>query len=114
MARTRFVMAKDSSKEKLVEFLNRKAFEPILRASPDDYKSEADKKALADVQRKTETEVERYARYPSAQKVRQMFKDDLNSAPAQKVDRELHRLGLPRLCDIKSEFDQLCEREGVE
>ena len=106
-------MAEDNAFERLVHFLNRTAFDPVLRASPSDYKSESDKKVLADVQRKTKTEKERYAGYESAAKVKQMFEDDLNSEPAKKVHRELERLGLPTIPSLKAEFEQLCEREGV-
>ncbi len=82
-------MASSNTRQKLLDFLNRKAFDPVLNGSPDHNKSEADKKALEHVQRGTKSEKERYASYESAQKVKEMFEDDLNSEPAKKIQPSL-------------------------
>ncbi|WP_137389624.1 hypothetical protein [Rhodoligotrophos defluvii] len=104
-------MASDA-KAKLVDFLDRKAFEPVLRADPDRY-SESQRAKLEDVKRATESERERFRNYESAEKVYQMYRDDLSSEPAQEVDRELRDLNLPTLKDVREEFEQLAEELGV-
>ena len=106
-------MSSHDTRQKLVDFLNRKVFDPVLNVSPDDYESESDREALAHVQRSTRSEKERYASYESAEKVKEMFEDDLNSKPAKQVQRELDRLLLPKLPDFKEEFERLCQKGGV-
>jgi len=39
-------MSKQEAREQLLDLLDKKAFNPILRASPDNYSNEADKKKL--------------------------------------------------------------------
>lgn len=107
-------MAASNAKEKLVDFLDRKAFEPVLKASPDAYESEGDRRKLEHVQRATRGERERYhEQYDSAEEVRDNFRDDLNSGPAKEVHRELRDLGLPTLNDVSDDFDRLCREVGV-
>jgi len=105
-------MAQDAQK-KLLDFLDRKAFEPVLRARPERY-SESQRARLEEVQDATRAERERYRRYGSARKIVEMFKDDLRSEPAQKIHRELAALGLPTLDDVREEFEHLAEGLGVE
>jgi hypothetical protein len=61
----------------------------------------------------TRSEKERCASYESAEKVQEMFEDDLNSEPAKQVQQELDRLHLSKLPDFKQEFKELCQRVGV-
>jgi hypothetical protein len=105
-------MAQRSPKDELVAFLDRKAFDPVLRAKPSDI-PEGKRSALEEVQRATKSERERYHRYGSADEVIRMFKDDLNSEPAKKVHRKLSELGLPTLNDLRAEFEALAERLDV-
>jgi hypothetical protein len=105
-------MASDT-KQKLVDYLEEHAFNPILNADAGDYSgSERDK--LADVQRATRSEVERYHGYSSAKDVVDNFKDDLSSDEAEKINRELKTLDLPRLCDIQDGFEKLAQQLHVE
>jgi hypothetical protein len=107
-------MSTRDDREKLIRFLNRRAFEPVLRASPDDYPSEADRALLDDVKRRTESEQKRYReRYHTAEDVRTNFLRDLGSEPAKKVHAELRRLKLPALPDLEDDFLQLCDELGV-
>jgi hypothetical protein len=107
-------MAARDAREKLVRFLDRRAFEPVLRASPDDYASEADRKALEDVKERTVAEQKRYRQtYRTAEEVRTNFVRDLSSEPAKKVHAELRRLNLPALPDLEDEFLDLCDDLGV-
>lgn len=102
----------DNAKEKLVNFLERKAFEPVLGADPDAY-PENKRDKLKDVQDATRAEQERFHDYGSAEEVYQMYRDDLNSEPAQKVHRKLRDLDLPTLNDVRDEFEQLAQGVGA-
>lgn len=100
------------AKSRLVAFLDREAFDPILKAPLDRY-PESKRDKLRDVQRATESEKRRYHRYNSAAEVYRMYRDDLSSAPAQKIDRELRDLDLPTLKDVRDRFERLASEVGV-
>ncbi len=107
-------MASDARKE-LVDFLESRAFRPVLSRKPDDYGSDSDKRKLADVQRATRSEIDRYRnQYTSAEDVIRNYKDDLTSEPAKAVDRELNDLGLPTLRDIEPQFRKKVEELGFD
>jgi hypothetical protein len=105
-------MSEDTSKRKLIQLLERKAWKPVLKASPDDY-SDADRKRLERVRKKTESQRERYAGYESAGELLREYKADLHSRNAKKVDADLKKLGLPTQADIQDEFFGLAGRLGV-
>ncbi len=94
-----------ASKDELVRFLDSKVFDPVLNASPDKYNGNK-KDDLKYVQDKTRSEKERYHHYGSADEVVRMYNDDLNSENAKPVNTKLKELGLPRLVDVKEEFDR--------
>lgn len=100
------------AKERLVGFLEEKAFKPVLNADPGSYPEDKRNK-LKDVQEATRAERERFHDYDSAQEVYQMFKDDLSSEPAQEIHRKLRDLDLPTLNDCESEFEKLADEVGV-
>ncbi|WP_274423169.1 hypothetical protein [Chelativorans sp. YIM 93263] len=102
----------DGAKEKLVNFLDRKAFEPVLSADPDSYPQDKHN-ALKDVQDATRAERERFHDYDSAKEVYQMYEDDLTSEPAQEINRKLRDLDLPTLKDVRGEFEELAQEMGV-
>jgi hypothetical protein len=66
-------------------------------------------KALADVQGCTKSARERFNGYHSAQDVRDNYLSDLHSETAKRINKELRRLKLPRLPDVKSEFLELAD-----
>ncbi|MGE5540597.1 MAG: hypothetical protein ACM30I_18415 [Gemmatimonas sp.] len=103
----------ESAKHKLIEFLERRAFDPVLSAKPEHY-PEPRRSKLADVQRRTRTEVERFHRYGSAREVVVNFLRDLDSEPAERVHRELKALGLPTLNDVEDEFMRLADELHVD
>ncbi len=108
-------MSDNEKKKELVSFLNRKAFDPVLRASPDDYRTKPEKKMLEDIQRSTASEKDRYEKsYKTAGEVRSRYLDDLSSTAAKKKNSELEKLHLPKLPDLKSDFLKLCDRIGVQ
>lgn len=106
-------MGQDDEKKKLLDLLDREAFDPILRAREEDY-SGSDRKALQHAQTATRREKERFHHYGDADDVVVNFKRDLHSRQAVRVNEELTRLHLPRLIDIESDFFHLCDRLGVE
>lgn len=91
-----------AKKEELVRFLDEKVFDPILRARA----SKGKEDDLKYVQDRTKTEKERYHNYGSAEEVVRMYKDDLHSENAKPVNEKLKKLGLPRLEDVREEFEQ--------
>lgn len=102
-----------NAQQELVDLLESKAFDPVLRASPKG-RSDADQRKLAEMQDKTRTEIERFRGYGSAGEVVTNFKRDLSSTPAKKVHAELKALGLPTLNDIRDEFEAKARSLGVE
>lgn len=101
------------AKRELVEFLIRKAFNPVLHAKPEKL-SEAQKKKLDHVRQATESEIDRYRDYRSAEEVVTNFRRDLHSSAAKKVHAELRSLDLPTLDDIRDEFEAKVHELGVE
>lgn len=101
------------ARQELVNFLDRKAFDPVLHADARRF-SDSEQDILRDVQERTEREKRRYHDdYGSASEIRRQFLDDVSSEAAASVNRELGRLGLPRLPELKDDFIALCERLGI-
>lgn len=100
------------AKQQLVDFLIRRAFDPVLRAKSDG-RSDSERRKLEHVQKATESEIERFRAYQSAQEVVTNFKRDLNSRAARKVHAELRALHLPTIEDIHEEFDAKARDLGV-
>jgi hypothetical protein len=105
-------MPNNDPKQKLIGFLDRRAWRPILKASSKKYEG-ADAKRLDRVQKKTESQRERYQSYASAGEVLKRFRGDLSSQAAKKVDADLQALHLPTQADVADEFFQLAERLKV-
>jgi hypothetical protein len=105
-------MPDDANKQKLINFLERRVWNPVLKATPSKY-SDPDRKVLERVQRKTESQRERYQSYDSAGRLRQEFQDDLQSQQARKVNADLQKLKLPIQADVKDEFFGLADRLGI-
>ncbi len=107
-------MTNDRAREKLLDLVDGKAFDPVLKASPSTYSSERDKDRLRDVQDTTRnTQRSYHEKDKSAQAVYENFLDDLHSEAAKKVHRELRDLNLPTLDDNKDEFEQMANELGV-
>lgn len=103
----------DRKREELLKFLNQKVFDPILRALPEDYKSEDLKKKLNDVKKRTESEKHIFHELQTAEQVKKNYLDDLDFRTARKTDYELNELKLPSLTKVKDEFLRLCEKLKV-
>lgn len=105
-------MAQDA-RQQLIDWLEAKAFEPVLRARAHD-RSDADRAKLAHVQDATRAEIERFRSYRSAEEVIVNFKRDLHSTAAKKVHAELRALGLPVINDLRDAFERKASELGVE
>ncbi len=96
-------------KERLVHFLDEKAFDPILHKSADEF-SGKEKEKFQDVKKSTESEKERFHNdYRTAKDVKENYLSDLHSSTAKKKNDELEDLGLPRLPQFRDEFMRLCD-----
>lgn len=104
---------KENARERLVSFLDRKVFDPILKRKGRGF-DERQKRTLEQVQKKTDREKERFHNYRTAERVRRAYLNDLSSEPAQRVNAKLEQLGLPKLPDVHDDFLSLCDRLGVE
>ena len=103
----------NKARQELLDFLDRKAFDPVLNASPDKFSGE-DQQKLNKLQSTTRSTQKRYhENYTSAGEVVVNFKRDLNSEAAQEVHQDLKDLGLPTLNDFKDEFEKKAKDLGV-
>lgn len=101
------------ARERLLDLLDRKAFDPVIHASTDDV-AEGDRERLEGLKEKTRSTKESYhENYTSADKVVEMYRDDLSSDSARKVQRELKDFGLPTLQDVEDEFERLAQELEV-
>ncbi|MFP4164337.1 MAG: hypothetical protein ACLFQB_10505 [Chitinispirillaceae bacterium] len=104
----------NEAREKLVSFLDRHVFDPIINTSEDRFSNEREKSKFRDVLKSTKSEKSRFhERYPTARDVKKNYLSDLNSRTAQKKNAELRELHLPQLPQFKEEFLDLCDRLGV-
>jgi len=100
------------SRRELLRLVERKAFDPVMRAKPEG-RTEAEKKKLEHVQKATKAEIERYRHYGSAEELVTNFKRDLDSTAAKKIHAELRSLHLPTIEDIRDEFERKASELGV-
>jgi len=108
-----FAMATKDKREELLQFIDKNAFDPVLKASRDKL-SEKDKGKLEDIQRKTENEKKQFHDdYKTADAVKKNYLSDVRSKAAAKVNKELEHLHLPTLPEKKDEFMALCKKLGV-
>jgi len=100
------------SKRELLRLVERKAFDPVMRAKSQG-RTEAEKKKLEHVQKATKAEIDRYRHYGSAEELVTNFKRDLDSTAAKKIHAELRSLHLPTIEDIRDEFERKASELGV-
>lgn len=97
-------MSDPDARDRLLDFLERRAFKPILSKSPRDYPSPAERRKLEEVQDATRRDVKRFKSCRSAEGIIDEYRGELSSDAAERVRRELHTLGLPALQDLRDEF----------
>jgi hypothetical protein len=106
-------MADSPAKRKLVEFLEHRAFNPVMGTDSNDLANDK-REMLAGVQRETESRMDRIRHCASAEEVVDNFRRDLRSDETSGHDRDLRGLGLPRFADIQDDFEQLARSLGVQ
>jgi hypothetical protein len=102
---------KDARKE-LIDFIDKKAFDKILKTSPDDYEGK-NKEAAEEVIKKTKAEQKKFHGYKSAEEVKKNFLENVHSKPAKKLNKEIEHLGLPTLPQLKEDFEKLADKLEV-
>lgn len=105
--------SKDKRK-KLLDFIDKKAFDPVLKAKDKKSYSEKEKEKLEDIKRKTKNEKEQFHKdFKTAEEVKDNYLGNLRSSAAKKVYKELEHMGLPTMADYKEDFLKLCEKLEV-
>jgi hypothetical protein len=106
-------MAANDARRQLLDFINKKAFDPVIDASIEKYEGK-DREQLKDIQRKTVNEKKQFENdYTSADEVKSGFLSNVRSEHAEKVNHTLERLKLPTLPSLKDDFMKLCDKLGV-
>lgn len=95
-----------ANRTQLLDFLDKHIFFPILHASERDLGTK-EREDLEDLKRRTQGEMGRFHGYDSAEKVVQMYKDELHAETAIPVNARLLDQGLPRMIDVRDEFLKL-------
>ncbi len=105
-------MATTTSHEQLVDFLEARAWAPVLQASPRRYPKERHP-ALREVQRAVARHKARLERDVAAAEVRAWFTRSLTDRESERLREQLVALDLPALPDVADEFLELCDALGV-
>ena len=106
-------MSRDKNREELVKFIDSKAFDSILKASPERF-SKQDREKFEYVKKKTENEKKKFHDdYTTARDVKDNYLDNVRSDAAGKINKDLEHLGLPTLPRLKDEFMALCGKLGI-
>lgn len=107
-------MSFTDKKQRLLEFLDQRVFQPAAAANPLAYSDVGDRKLLKSVQHRVHESRTRYvADYPDAATIKANFIQDLNSKPGQALANDMWLLGLTRIEDVQLEFLALCKQLGV-
>jgi hypothetical protein len=100
--------------KQILDFLDKKTFDPIINKTEADFTSEDKKSAFKHVKRSTQSEKERFhTRYHSPEELKRNHLADLSSSAAQRIGPQIESLGLPTLPQFREEFIELCNRLGV-
>jgi len=108
-------MARKDARERLVQFLDRKVFDPILDKSEDEFSSQRERERLRDVKDSTASEKSRFHHdYQTAAAVKDNYQSDVSSDAGKRISAEARELGLPTLPGVRGEFLELCDKLDVE
>lgn len=100
-------------REQLLDFIDKKAFDPIINAKADNY-SGKDKEKFEHVKEKTKNEKAKFHNdYKSAGEVKDNYLDNIRSEVAKKLNGDIRHLGLPTMPEFKDDFMKLCDKLGV-
>jgi len=101
-----------ASGKELVDLIDRKVFQPILNAWPEDY-SRHDRTILRELQAVARRQRARYRKYDSPDDVRNQFLDDLSSDAGQRTSDQLRELDLPTLESVRDEVLRAAGSDGT-
>jgi len=101
-----------ASGKELVHLIDRKVFQPILNAWPEDY-SRHDRTILRELQAEARRQRARYRKYDSPDDVRNQFLDDLSSDAGQRTSDQLRELDLPTLESVRDEVLRAAGSDGT-
>jgi hypothetical protein len=97
-------------KEALLDFLDKKVFEPVLEAIPELYSSERDRRRLQAVKEDVKEEWTRFhCNFLTAEEIKNQYFRELYFEGQEKLGKELEDLELPRFRELRSEFVELCK-----
>ncbi|MDG5814631.1 hypothetical protein QA601_06060 [Chitinispirillales bacterium ANBcel5] len=103
------MLQEKEKRQQLLNFLDNRAFDPILEAIPEHYSSDKDRKMLEDVQEITRYEKDMFHfQLTTAQQIKDQFIREMTRDNSGRISRELEDLELPRFQEIKSQFLNLC------
>ena len=103
-------MTEEDKRKELIKFIDKKAFDVILKTSAEKYKGK-EREIFEGILKKTENEKRKFHEvYKTAKDVKKNFLDNVHSKPALKLDRDLEHLGLPTLPQLKDEFMEVCRK----
>jgi hypothetical protein len=92
-------MAQKEAREKLVEFLDRKVFDPILAKSEDESSAPQEKEKWQDIQASPESEKRRFHQdYRTAEAVKDNYQSDLSSDTGKRISAEARGAWACRRC----------------
>lgn len=101
-------------RKRLLAFLDRELFEPVLSKTREDFDDPDDKHRFDDARRKIARERSRYHdQCPTPQDIKENFLRDLESRTSHRLNENLRALGLPTYWDLRDEFLKLCETYEV-
>jgi hypothetical protein len=105
-------MAENDAKKELINFINKRLFDPIIKAKPGKF-DEKEQQEFDEVKRKTENEKKNFEAYGSADEIKKNYLSNVRSKAAAKVNDQLKKFDLPTMPEHKDEFMQLCEKLGI-
>jgi len=100
-------------RRRLLAFLDRELFNPILNTPRHHFRTKEDLQRFDGARRKAEEERRRYHLCPTAQDIKESFLNDLQSRTSERLSENLRYLGLPTYEDVRDDFLKLCETYGL-
>lgn len=100
----------EKKRDALLEFLDKKVFDPVLEAIPELYSSERDRRMLNSVQEKVKVNRERFHEsYLTAEAIRDQYFRELYFEGRSRLGKVLEDLELPRFVQLRGQFIDLCD-----
>lgn len=96
-------MPRRHPKDELVDFLEERAFRPVLDAPPDRY-HDGDRDRLRRAQKTVREQMTRLRGTATISEVIDGYRGDIRSDRGRETERTLHRLGLPAPADSEEGF----------